>query len=250
MKIAVTGSGVLADTTRDCCGRGDAGMPGPHDVVSVSDRDIEVLWVCHDTPISGDGTADVEQVINWIQKDLTQLKGRPVILISSQLPVLTTFRLKERFPGHFFAYSPENIRVAHAVPDFLRQARVLVGVPSHERDSVLLALFRPFTGRVIFTTLETAEMVKHALNAYLGMSIAFINEIARVCADVKADAAVVSDALLSERRISPNAPLRPGKPFGGGHLMRDILILEERAKGRGLNIPIISHIRESNEAAG
>ena len=91
-------------------------------------------------------------------------------------------------------------------------------------------------------------MVKHALNAYLGMSIAFINEIARVCEGCKADAKVVSEALLSERRISRYAPLKPGKPFGGGHLIRDIMALEDFVKGRGISIPIISHIRESNES--
>ena len=247
MIIAVTGQGVLADTTRQCCGRGDAGMPGRFRVVNHTDKDIEVLWVCYDTPLSDRGEPDYEWVIDKVQRDIMELAGSPVILISSQLPVLTTFRLQERFPRHFIAYSPENVRVAHAVPDFLHQARIVVGRRNASRDSQLTALLSPFTSKIIFTSAETAEMVKHALNAYLGMSIAFINEIARVCDDVNADANVVSEALLSERRISPNAPLKPGKPFGGGHLMRDILTLEERARGRGLSLPIIQHIMESNE---
>lgn len=248
MKIAVTGQGILGDTTRRCCGRGENGMPGPFQVVERTDRDIEVLWVCYDTPLDEKGVPDYDWVISRIQADLNEVPGTPVILISSQLPVLTTFRLQERFPGHFFAYSPENVRVAHSVPDFMHQARIVVGVRNKSRNSTLTALLSPFTANIIFTTPETAEMVKHALNAYLGMSIAFINEIAKVCADVKADVNVVSSALLSERRISPSAPLKPGKPFGGGHLMRDIMTLEERARGRGLKLPIISHIRESNES--
>jgi UDPglucose 6-dehydrogenase len=227
-----------------CCG--DQGSGKWHHVVKHTDKDIEVLWVCYDTPLEG-GNPDYEWVIDKIQQDIMELSGTPVILISSQLPVLTNFRLQERFPKHFLAYSPENIRVATPVEDFLRQARIVVGVRNHSRDSTLTALLSPFTSKIIFTSPETAEMVKHALNCYLGMSIAFINEIARVCDYVKADVNVVSDALLCERRISPNAPLKPGKPFGGGHLMRDILAMETIAKGRGMSLPIITHIRESNE---
>lgn len=239
MKIAVTGQGVLAETTRQCCAK-------IHEVVNHTDRDIEVMWVCYDTPLEN-GEADYEWVVNRIQKELSELEGTPVILISSQMPVLTTFRLEQRFPRHFFAYSPENIRVASPIEDFERQPRIVVGVRSKARNSILMNLLHPFTFRLIFTSPETAEMVKHALNCYLGMSIAFINEIAKACDRVKADVNVVSEALLSERRISPNAPLKPGKPFGGGHLMRDILAMEQFAKGRGLSLPIIQHIRESNE---
>lgn len=220
----------------------------PHLVMPHSDPDIEVLWVCYDTPLDDKGAADYEWVIERIQREVCELSGTPVILISSQLPVGTTHRLQERFPGHFFAYSPENIRVASAIQDFLRQARIIVGTRSAARNSVLTALLSPFTGEIMFTTPETAEMCKHALNAYLGMSIAFINEIERVCKIVKADCTVVSDSLLSERRVSPNAPLKPGKPFGGGHLMRDILVLEALSRGHGIPIPIINHIRESNES--
>lgn len=242
MKIAVTGKGILAETTRYVCSCMSV------EVVGTRHKDIEILWVCHDTPLDDKGGADYEQVIYWIQGDINELAGTPVILLSSQLPVMTTFRLRERFPRHFFAYSPENIRVATAQDDFARQARIVVGVPNESRNSQLQELLGRFTGRVIFTTPETAEMVKHALNCYLGMSIAFINEIARVCEYVRADAHVVADALLCERRISPNAPLRPGKPFGGGHLMRDILAMEAIARGRGMNLPILTSIRKSNES--
>ena len=245
MKIAVTGQGVLAETTRTCCKASDRAA-SIHEVVNHTDKDIEVLWVCYDTPLEN-GVPDYEWVINRIHKEISELPGTPVILISSQLPVLTTFRLQEHFPKHFIAYSPENVRVASPVEDFLHQSRIVVGVRNRSKDTVIRVLLGPFTHRIIFTTPETSEMVKHALNCYLGMSIAFINEIAKVCERVKADVNVVSEALLSERRISPNAPLKPGKPFGGGHLMRDILAMEQFAKGRGLSLPIIQHIRESNE---
>ena len=240
MRIAITGQGVLAETTRACCNAW-------HELCAVTDPNIEVLWVCYDTPVTEQGEADYEWVVSRIHADIHQLKCDPVILISSQLPVLTTFRLREQFPLRFFAYSPENIRVKFAEQDFKSQLRIVLGRPNGSRDTTLSQLLNPFTGRIIYTNCETAEMVKHALNTWLGMNIAFINEIAKVADYVRADMDVVSEALLTERRISPHAPLKAGAPFGGGHLMRDIKHLESIARGRGLKLPIITHIRESNE---
>ncbi len=243
MKVQIIGQDTLAAAVYQCCSMHFDTQPADY-------RDADVIWMCYDTPLSERGEPDTAWVIEQVGSRLRTLNGpgpMPLILLSSQMPVGTTADLEAQWPGLDFAYSPENIRVATAVADFSNQARIVVGTRRPERRGLLEELFAPFTKLVIFTDPETAEMVKHALNCFLGLQIAFINEIARVCADVKADANVVSEALLSERRISPNAPLKPGKPFGGGHLMRDIMALEERARGRGLKLPIITHIRESNE---
>lgn len=242
MNLCVIGQGVLAATTKEACAKVG------HTLQPIAHKGLEVLWVCYDTPVTDKGDADYEWVINRMQEEFQNLEVDPVILISSQLPVLTTFRMRERFPRRFFACSPENIRVASALPDFMHQSRIVVGRPNSSRDSILTALLSPFSNDLMFTNCETAEMVKHALNCWLGMNIAFINEIARVCDYVKADAETVADALLKERRVGPSAPLRPGKPFGGGHLMRDIKHLESISRGRGMALPIITHIRESNES--
>ena len=239
MKIAITGQNGLAATTRQCCDR-------HFTVLSHLDPGIEILWVCYDTPFDDRSNPDYAWVEDKIHRDLFEVHGHPVVLISSQVPVGTCHRLEEHFPGFEFASSPENIRVAHATEDFMNQARVIVGLRRLDKQFLFEELFFNFTKRIIFTNPETAEMVKHALNCWLGMNIAYINEIAKVCEAVGADVKVVSEALLSERRISPKAPLKPGAPFGGGHLMRDILTVEEIARGRNITIPLISHIRDSN----
>ena len=245
-KLCILGQDTLAKAVLECCQRHFCASP-------VIYREADMIWICHDTPIAAGGEPDAEWVIVQIRQALTDWAAldnpavtHPLILISSQMPVGTIARLEKEYPGHTFACSPENLRVATAVADFENQARVVIGTRNDNHKGLLDAVFAPFTKQIIWTTPETAEMVKHTLNCFLGLQIAFINEIARVCGDVKADANVVSEALLSERRISPNAPLKPGKPFGGGHLMRDIMALEDFVKGRGISIPIISHIRESN----
>ena len=89
-------------------------------------------------------------------------------------------------------------------------------------------------------------MAKHALNAFLSLQIAFTNEIARVCESVGASADDVSRALLSEDRVSPKAPLKPGPPFGGGSLQRDCRTLEQLTAQHGLYAPLLNAILPSN----
>jgi UDPglucose 6-dehydrogenase len=84
------------------------------------------------------------------------------------------------------------------------------------------------------------------LNTYLGMSIAYANEMARLCKVVGADSVVVTEALRSDARVSPKAPLLAGGPFNSGHLERDIYVLNELAKNHGVSVPIIENIMRSN----
>ena len=121
MNLCVIGQGVLAATTKEACAKVG------HTLQPIAHKGLEVLWVCYDTPVTDKGDADYEWVINRMQEEFQNLEVDPVILISSQLPVLTTFRLRERFPRRFFACSPENIRVASALPDFMHQSRIVVG---------------------------------------------------------------------------------------------------------------------------
>lgn len=240
MKIAIVGQDSLALATAECCRRHFDVLPAPS-------GSADILWVCYDTPI-GENGPDVEWVLARIRTDLAGIDPTVLVLISSQLPVGTTARLEKEFPAFTFAHSPENIRVANAVADFEDQARIVVGVRSTQDNKLLQKLFSPFTKNIIFTDIETAEMAKSALNCYLAMSIAYINEIARICAVVGADPNVVSLALRTDARVSPKAPLRPGAPFGGGHLERELFTMNRLADKHGIPTPILSHILESNAA--
>jgi UDPglucose 6-dehydrogenase len=239
LKLSIIGQDTLAAATVECCRLHFA-------VSTYPDSDADVLWFCYDTPIGADDKPDAEWVIDRIREQLVDLGTKPLILISSQIPVGTTARLEQEFSEHVFACQPENIRVASAVADFMNQARIVVGTRTTKHDAIIKELFAPFTKNLIMTTPETAECVKHFLNVFLALNIAFANEFARVCAVVGANAIHVSEALRCEPRISPKAPLRPGAPYGGGHLARDIYVVTELARQHGISIPIISHIKESN----
>jgi UDPglucose 6-dehydrogenase len=235
MKLSIVGQATLAEATRVGC--------ISHFSLVAPDADAEVIWICYDTPIQHD-IPDPDWVHTQIRHLMPFASPNALMLVSSQMPVGTIRRLEEEYPAHQWAYSPENIRVKTAIEDFKQQARIIVG--SRRPVPICDVLFAPFTSQVIHTDPETAEMCKHALNAWLGMNIAFINEIARVAQAVGADPSVISAALLSEPRVGPRAPLKAGAPFGGGHLSRDIRTLTALGSDQHLPIPIIAHIHESN----
>jgi UDPglucose 6-dehydrogenase len=209
--------------------------------------DADVLWVCMDTPVNDNDESDVEFVLAILRSALAHLPKGALVLISSQLPVGTCAKLENEFPQFHFACSPENLRLGKAIDAFEKAERVVVGIRDDARRAVIEALFAPFTTRILFMRTESAEMVKHALNSFLALSITFINEIARLCEHTGADAKEVAAGLKSEPRIGPKAYLGPGGPFAGGTLARDVVTLTKLAEAKGERISVISAIKQSND---
>jgi UDPglucose 6-dehydrogenase len=176
-----------------------------------------------------------------------------MVLISSQLPVLSTARMAAAYHQEFpngdvrFAYSPENLRLGKALQVFRNPDRIVVGVKSPEEREQLAGLLRPFSENLVWMSIESAEMTKHALNAFLADSVAFANEIASLCEEVGADAKEVERGLKSDERIGPRAYLRAGGAFAGGTLARDVAFLGMLAKQARLRVPLLESIRESND---
>jgi UDPglucose 6-dehydrogenase len=214
----------------------------------------EVVWVTFDTPVNEADQADVDFVIRQIAQLFPHIESGAVVLISSQLPVGSTRRLeKALMEAHTnravtFAYSPENLRLGKAIDAFSRPDRIVVGVRTPADRDRISALLRPITDRIEWMSVESAEMTKHALNAFLATSVVFINEIAVVCEQVGADAKEVERGLKSEARIGPKAFLGPGAAFAGGTLARDVAFLTEIGANQDLSLPLLGSIRKSNEA--
>jgi UDPglucose 6-dehydrogenase len=207
----------------------------------------EVLWLCYDTPVNENDESDTEFVLNHLRQALPHLAAGALVLISAQMPVGTCHQLETEFPRFHFACSPENLRLGRAIDAFEKADRVVVGLRDETQKSVLEKLLAPFTPRVLFMRTESAEMVKHALNSFLALSITFINEIARLCELTGADAKEVSQGLKSEARIGAKAYLGPGGPFAGGTLARDVVTLSKLAAAHGETISVIPAIKHSND---
>jgi UDPglucose 6-dehydrogenase len=207
----------------------------------------DILWCCYDTPVNDDDESDVEFVLGHLRRALAHLRHGALVLISSQLPVGTCSKLEAEFPQFHFACSPENLRLGRAIEVFTKADRFVVGIRNDAKRALLEQLFAPFTSQVIFMRTESAEMVKHALNSFLAVSVTFINEIARLCEHVGADAKEVSAGLKSDIRIGPKAYLGPGGPFAGGTLARDVVTLTRLAAAKGETISVIPAIKQSND---
>lgn len=208
----------------------------------------DVLWVTYDTPVDADDRADVDFVVNEVAATLPHLRSGAVVLVSSQLPVGSVKRLEAMRGDLHHACSPENLRLGKAIGVFWDPDRVVLGVRDDETKRVLTELLKPITSKLEWMSVESAEMTKHAINAFLALSVTFANELASVCERVGADAKEVERGLKTEQRIGPKAYLGPGGAFAGGTLARDIAFLTALGKEHGLELPLISGVRPSNEA--
>jgi UDPglucose 6-dehydrogenase len=217
-------------------------------------RSADMVWVTFDTPVSEDDVADVNYVRSQVQALFPFIKEGSLVLISSQLPVGTTRQVEHDFrevqPGKAvaFAYSPENLRLGKALEVFQRPERIVAGIRSAVDRSMLEPLLRPFCETIEWMGVESAEMVKHSINAFLATSVTFINEIATVCERVGADAKEVERGLKSDQRIGVKAYLGAGGAFSGGTLARDITFLSDLGRQSGLTSSIFSAVRASNNA--
>ena len=215
--------------------------------------DAELLWVAFDTPVNEDDEADVAFVIAQIHAVLPFVAPGATVLISSQVPVGTVKLLESHANALYpdkklgFAYSPENLRLGKALDVFQHPDRVVVGVRTQVDRLRIAQMLRPITERIEWMTVESAEMTKHALNAFLATSVAFANEIAVLCEQVGADAKEVERGLKSEQRIGPRAYLSPGGAFAGGTLARDVEFLRSIGERSDLRCDLLRSIKVSND---
>jgi UDPglucose 6-dehydrogenase len=216
--------------------------------------EADIVWIAFDTPVDDDDRADVESVVGHVRAALPFIRQGALVLSSSQLPAGTIGRLEASWhvdsPGRdvSFASAPENLRLGKAIDVFMQPDRVIAGVRSAADRARIAELFAPITDRIEWMSVESAEMTKHAINAFLATSVTFINELAAICEQTGADAREVERGLKSERRIGPFAYLSPGAAFAGGTLARDVVFLRELGRLVDRATPLMDGVDASNRA--
>jgi len=232
-----------------------AGLDAGRLSFSADRRSIEksrIVWVTFDTPVDEDDQADVDFVVQQVVQLFPCLAAGSVVLISSQLPVGSIRRLEELYRtacprgSVAFACSPENARLGKAIDNFLNADRFVVGTRTLVDQLKLGELLHTFTTSIEWMSVESAEMTKHAINAFLAVSVTFINELAVLCEQVGASAREVERGLKTDQRIGPKAYLKPGAAFAGGPLARDVTYLVENCATVGLPAPLLSAVHPSN----
>jgi UDPglucose 6-dehydrogenase len=209
----------------------------------------DILWVAFDTPVNEKDEADVDFVRSQLNRIGPSLRPGTIVLISSQVPAGFTRELQQKpwASKLYFAYSPENLRLGKAIDVFRHPERVVLGVSDESIRSKLETLFAPFTNNIVWMSVESAEMTKHAINAFLATSVTFANELARLCEAVGADAKEVERGLKSEGRIGPKAYLAPGVAFSGGTLARDLQFLTQFGRQHRVQTPLFDGVIAGND---
>ena len=208
----------------------------------------DVLWITFDTPVNERDEADVGFVRERLDRIADDIAPGTHVLISAQVPVGFTRGLARDWAsrGLHFVYSPENLRLGNAIAAFTQAERAVIGASDSANRELLGKLFAPFARRIEWMSIESAEMTKHAINAFLATSVTFINEVARLCEVTGADAREVARGLKSEARIGPRAYLNPGAAFAGGTLARDLRFLSAFGHEKHVATPLLQGALDSN----
>lgn len=210
--------------------------------------DVDVLWVTLDTPVDDDDRADPGVVRRALDAAAAVLPAGALVVVSSQVPAGFTRDAARSWPALRFACVPENLRLGRALDAFRRPERVVAGTFDASAREDVARLFAPFTTAVEWMRVESAEMTKHALNAFLATSVAFANELARVCERVGADAREVERGLRTDPRVGPKAYVSPGAAFAGGTLARDLRYLAAFGARHRVATPLVEGVLASNAA--
>ncbi len=190
----------------------------------------DAVFIAVGTPTRrGDGHADLTYVYAAAEEVAHSLKDYTVVVTKSTVPVGTNREVarivSEARPDLEFdvASNPEFLREGAAIDDFMRPDRVVVGVTSERARELMGEVYRPLFLRdfpIVYTDLESAEMIKYAANAFLATKITFINEIAALCERVGADVKSVSKGMGLDNRIG-NKFLHAGPGYGGSCFPKD-----------------------------
>jgi len=211
------------------------------------------VLITFDTPVDEKDEVDLSEILATSIELAKYLENGSIIIVSSQVPVGTCDQIKaiikQNNPSLDFdiAYSPENLRLGQAIDGFKNPERIVIGADNTSTLDKVEEFFDVISAPKVRMNLTTAEMTKHALNAFLATSISFINEIANLCDELGADALKVAEALQSDERIGQKLPLQPGLAFAGGTLARDLKVLKKLGNKFGYETHLINGVLKVNE---
>ena len=222
-------------------------------------RAATILFVCVGTPQKDSGEADLSQVEAIVRIIARNLNGYKLIVEKSTVPAITAQWIKKtvaRFakladaPGGLhaefdLASNPEFLQEGKAVENIFHPDRVVVGVESERARALLERLYQPLGCPMLFTNISTAELTKHAANAFLSTKISFINMVADICEAVGADVSQVALGLGLDPRIGREF-LNAGIGFGGYCFPKDLRAFMHLAREHGVDCGLLKEVENIN----
>lgn len=217
----------------------------------------DAVFIAVGTPTRrGDGHADLTYVYAVAEEVAAYLTGYTVVVTKSTVPVGTgrevsaIIRQANANVDFDVASNPEFLREGAAIGDFMRPDRVVVGAETDRAREVMRALYRPLfliETPIMFTGLETSELIKYAGNAFLAVKISYINQMADLCEVVGANVHDVAKGIGLDKRIGSKF-LHPGPGYGGSCFPKDTLALVRTAQDHDVRIGIVNEVVDYNDA--
>lgn len=215
----------------------------------------DAIFVCVGTPARKNGTPNLDYVSDVFTLLAKNIGNHGVIFIKSTVPVGTNRKMQSLFrkynknPNILFASNPEFLKEGDAINDFKKPDRIIIGSDNIEIQEISNRIYKPFnrqTNRMIFTSVESAELIKYAANSFLATKISFINEIAKLCEKTNANIDDVRLGLGSDPRIGSQF-LYPGLGYGGSCFPKDVKGLMHAFSSNGIKSKVVQAAHQANE---
>jgi len=236
-------------------------------------RASAAIFIAVGTPPTEHGEADLSYVESVARSISNSINGYKVVVEKSTVPVYTSNWIRKIIlrnataPDEFdVASNPEFLREGTAVTDFLYPDRIVIGADNERCVAVLSEIYAPLTtgsyysrqdaiprpdnARIppplIVTSAKSAELIKHASNAFLAMKISFINAVASICESVGGDVEQVCEGIGTDSRIGPKF-LNPGIGYGGSCFPKDLMAFRSVARECGYEFRLLDEVIRINE---
>ena len=215
-------------------------------------KESEIVFICVGTPPKDSGDADLSAVENVARTIAEVMDSYKVIVEKSTVPVKTGEKVERTIKSYNIhkvdfdvVSNPEFLREGSAVNDFMRPDRIVIGCENGRAKAVMENLYAPLKSKILFTDIKSAEIIKHASNAFLATKISFINAVANICELAGADVEKVAEGIGLDRRIGKSF-LNAGIGYGGFCFPKDAEAFIRIADKLGYDFKLLKAMQEIN----
>ncbi|OGZ72553.1 MAG: UDP-glucose 6-dehydrogenase [Candidatus Staskawiczbacteria bacterium RIFCSPLOWO2_01_FULL_38_12b] len=212
-----------------------------------------IIFIAVHTPTKENGETNL-QYVEDVSREVARAMDKYKVLVSkSTMPVNTGQKIKEiitKYCPKGLAFdivsNPEFLKEGTAIKDFLEPDRIVIGVESKKAEKIMRGIYKPIKSPIIFTSIESSEIIKHACNAFLATKISFINAIANICEKNSANVEEVAMAMGLDKRIGSDF-LKAGIGFGGSCFPKDVDAFINVAKKSGYEFNLLKEVKKINK---
>lgn len=213
----------------------------------------QIIFIAVGTPALDNGEADLTGIENVAANIARNMKEYRLIVEKSTVPVETGNWVKRTIETYVkgkvkfdVASNPEFLREGQAINDFMHPDRIVIGVESKTARDLLVTLYKPLNTSIVVTDIKSAELIKHASNAFLATKISFINAVSQVCERSGADITEVAHGIGMDNRIGRSF-LNAGLGYGGSCFPKDLDAFVTISEKLGYDFALLKAVRQVNQ---